>query len=189
MAEHGDSGRPAAFLDRDGTINEDVEFLRDPGEVRLLPGAAEGVALLKQAGFLAIVVSNQSGVARGLLSEERLGAIHREIQSQLRAAGTSLDAFYYCPHLPEGSVARYAVRCDCRKPEAGLLFRAAREWRVDLARSVMIGDSERDVLAGRQAGCAAALIADTAPTDTVADVVVESLLEAARWAAAREEAT
>jgi len=182
-----DDTRAAAFLDRDGTINEDVDFLADPRDLRLLPGAAEAIAMLRRAGYLVIVVSNQSGIARGYFDEATLAAIHDELRRHLRAEGADVDAIYWCPHLPEGQVERYAVACGCRKPEPGLLLRAAAEWRIDLTRSVMIGDAERDVEAGRRAGCRTALLAVEPPRCTVADVVVPSLREAARWAVEMKE--
>jgi len=175
--------RRAAFLDRDGTIVEDVGFLRDASGLRLLPGAAEGIRLLREAGFLAIVVTNQSGIARGYLTEGRLAEIHRALEEKLRERGTELDAVYYCPHLAGAEVSRYSRECDCRKPLPGLLVRAAREWNVKLSTSVAIGDSERDVLAGRRAGCLSVLIAKEHPGQTEADLVVESLLEVGRLAA------
>ena len=175
-------GRPAAFLDRDGTISEDVEFIRDPSEVCALAGAAQAIRLLRDVGYLIVVITNQSGVARGYLTEETLGVIHRELNGQLAAEGASFDAVYYCPHLPDGEEEPYARECNCRKPAPGLLLKAAEEWQIDLARSVMIGNAERDVEAGRAAGCRTALLAKEPPAETVADVVVPTLLDAARWA-------
>lgn len=181
MAEPARRARRAAFLDRDGTINEDVNYLRDPSQVRLLPGAAEALKRLRDSGFQIIVASNQSGVARGMLTEQTLAEIHRELLSQLAAQGATVDAIYYCPHLPGSTEAPYGRECDCRKPAPGLLLRAARERNLDLGRSVMIGDSERDVRAGLAAGCRAVLIAPSRHVATAAETVVPSLLDAARW--------
>ncbi len=144
----------AVFLDRDGTINVDTGYVSSPGDVRLLPGAGEAVARLNRAGRRVIVVSNQSGLARGMFDERTLEKIHDRLRELLAAEGARLDAIYVCPHLAEGAAAaRYGIDCDCRKPADGLLRRAAEQWGVDLAASWMVGDSERDVEAGRRAGC------------------------------------
>jgi len=173
---------PAAFLDRDGTIIEDVHYLPDPGEIRLLPGAAEGMSLLREAGYRLICVTNQSGVARGILTERKLHEIHATLQRMLAERGVALDDVYYCPHLPEGAVAAYARECDCRKPKPGMLIRAAEEHGIALAGSVLIGDSERDIEAGRAAGCRTVRIVsgDATAGQTSADFVARGLLDAAR---------
>jgi D-glycero-D-manno-heptose 1,7-bisphosphate phosphatase len=145
--------RRAVFLDRDGTLNQDVDFLTEVEQLHILPGVPQALRRLREAGFLLIVVTNQSAIARGLLTEEKLAFIHAEMERRLAAEGTRLDAFYYCPHLPDGRVERFARACDCRKPAAGLFRRAARDWGIDAAHSYAVGDSERDVQAGRTAGC------------------------------------
>lgn len=150
--------RRAVFLDRDGTLIEDVDYLTDAAQLHLLPGVPRALCRLKQAGFRLLVVTNQSAVARGMLSEEKLELIHAELNGRLAARGAALDAFYYCPHLPQGAVARYARACDCRKPAPGLILRAAAQWHVDTGASFAVGDSERDVAAGRSAGCRTILI-------------------------------
>jgi D-glycero-D-manno-heptose 1,7-bisphosphate phosphatase len=150
--------RRAVFLDRDGTIIRDADYLTEIGQLEILPRVPEALRLLRKAGFLLLVVTNQSAIARGWLTEEGLAAIHAELNRRLQARGASVDAFYYCPHLPEGTVPAYARTCDCRKPAPGLIERAAREWHVDPARSYAIGDSERDAEAGRRAGCVVLLI-------------------------------
>jgi D-glycero-D-manno-heptose 1,7-bisphosphate phosphatase len=169
--------RRAVFLDRDGTIIEDVSYLRRARDVRLLPGAAEALKLLRQAGFLLLVVSNQSAVARGWLTEPDLMDVQGEVERALEAQGAGLDGFYYCPHLPEGTVQQYARECDCRKPEPGMLLRAAGERNVDVRRSYAVGDSERDVEAGRRAGCSTILIGRGA--SSTADLIARDLREAA----------
>ncbi len=176
-------GRRAVFLDRDGTIVEDRGFLGDPAEVALLPGAAEGLLALARAGFLLVVVSNQSGVARGLFSESAVAAVNAAIGEALRrAGGPAIDAWYSCPHLPEGIVPEYARPCDCRKPAPGMILRAARELGIDLAQSVAVGDRARDVEAGRAAGVGAAVLIGPAPAaPPAADHVAPDLLAAARW--------
>jgi D-glycero-D-manno-heptose 1,7-bisphosphate phosphatase len=181
----------AVFLDRDGTIIEDVDYLTRVEELRLLPGAAEALRMLKGAGFLLVVVTNQSAIARGALSEQQLGAIHAELNRRLEAEEAGIDAFYHCPHLPEGTVACYARICECRKPEPGLLEQAARDWGIALDRSYMVGDSQRDVEAGRRAGCATVSIGSLA--DSAADAAAEDLRQAASlilrhdWAARRRD--
>lgn len=146
-------GRRAVFLDRDGTMIEDVDYLTEVEQIRILPGVPAALRRLREAGYLLLVVTNQSAVARGMLTEAKLADIHAELNRRLAADGAEVDAFYYCPHLPDGVVEGYARVCDCRKPAAGLFRRAAREWGVETERSYAVGDSERDVQAGRAAGC------------------------------------
>lgn len=151
--------RPAVFLDRDGTlIVREREFLTDPAEVRLIAGAAEAVKRLREAGYLVFVATNQSAVARGLVTERTLAAIHARMCALLEAEGASLDAIYSCPHHPSGERELYRVECECRKPKAGMLRQAAEEWSVDLARSWMVGDSTRDIEAGRAVGARTILV-------------------------------
>jgi D-glycero-D-manno-heptose 1,7-bisphosphate phosphatase len=168
--------RPAVFLDRDGTLIEDVGYLSKPEQIRLLPGVPEALRKLREAGFLLIVTTNQSAIARGWLTEGKLHAVHESLNSRLRRVGAQLDAFYYCPHLPDGQIEQYAQRCDCRKPGDGMLRRAAREWRISLADSYAVGDSRRDVEAGRRAGCFAVLLDREA---VAADACARDLAEAA----------
>lgn len=132
--------RPAAFLDRDGTLIEDRHYLRDPTAMRLLPGAAEAIGRLNRAGVAAVVITNQSGIARGLLSEADYLATAERLEQLLGAAGARLDGQYHCPHLPAISGA-----CDCRKPGPLLYRRAADALGLDLAQSWWIGDRVRDV--------------------------------------------
>jgi len=133
--------RPAVFLDRDGTIIEDVAYLRDRDQVRLLPGAADAVRQLNANGFLAIVVTNQSGIARGLLSRNDYRLAEKRVDELLAKDGARLDAHYFCPHLPE-----LTGPCDCRKPGSLLYRQAAEQFQIDLARSWWVGDRMRDVL-------------------------------------------
>lgn len=151
--------RPAVFLDRDGTlIVRDREFLTDPADVRLMDGAADAVKRLRDAGYLVFVATNQSAVARGLVTERTLAAIHAKMCALLEAESASLDAVYSCPHHPEGERELYRTVCECRKPKPGMLRQAADEWSVDLARSWMVGDSERDLEAGRAVGARTILV-------------------------------
>ena len=155
--------RPAVFLDRDGTLVEDVGYPRDPEAVRLLDGAPEALAALRRAGFALVVVSNQSGIGRGLVTEEEAEAVHERFVRELRAHGVELDDARYCPHAPEDA-------CACRKPEAGLLRDSARELGLDLERSFMVGDKPSDVEAGRAAGCRTVLF-DGSWDEALADLL------------------
>ncbi|MBR1575193.1 MAG: HAD-IIIA family hydrolase [Bacteroidales bacterium] len=149
--------RKAVFLDRDGVLNRHVGFLKTLDQMELLPGAAEAVRKINASRYLAIVVSNQPVIARGGCSFEELQAIHAKMETLLGREGAYLDAIYYCPHHPDrgfaGERPEYKGPCSCRKPAPGMLLQAAEDFRIDLARSYMIGDSESDVEAGRRAGC------------------------------------
>jgi D-glycero-D-manno-heptose 1,7-bisphosphate phosphatase len=150
-------GKPAAFLDRDGTIIKHVFYLSDPAQVRLLPGAAEAIRRLRGAGFACVVVTNQSGIGRGMFTEERLGLIHDEMTRRLAAEGAALDAIYYCPEPPAGGDPTVVEHPD-RKPGPGMLFRAAERLGLDLDASWMVGDLISDVLAGINAGCRGSIL-------------------------------
>ncbi len=155
---HTTAPRPAVFLDRDGTINVEKDYLYKVADFAFLPGAVAAVARLKQAGFLVFVVTNQSGVARGYYTLEDVEVLHRHLQAELRRSGTAVDGFYVCPHHPEQGLAPWRRVCDCRKGNPGLLLQAAAEHRVDLARSFMVGDKAADIEAGRRAGCTPLLV-------------------------------
>lgn len=154
----GGATRPAVFLDRDGVLTREDEWVLRPDQVELLPGAASGVRALNLAGVPAIVVTNQSAVARGWIDDEGLAAIHARLGELLAAEGARVDAIYACPHHPTEGVGALRRACACRKPEPGLLLRAAQERALDLAASWMVGDAARDVEAGRAAGAHAALV-------------------------------
>ena len=168
----------AVFLDRDGTINKYVGFLRDIDDFELLPGVAEAVRLINASGYLAIVVTNQPVIARGEVTVPQLQEIHNKMETLLGAEGAYLDAIYYCPHHPhkgyEGEVPELKIDCDCRKPKPGMLLKAAEEFNIDLSRSWMIGDGENDIKAGKAAGCRTVLIG---AEDYGQDKSVTSLLE------------
>ena len=151
---------PAIFLDRDGTLIADVGYVRHPDDVRLLPGAADALKRFRDLGFRLVVVSNQSGVARGLFTDHQLQEIHQRLEQVLASDGVRLDAAYYCPYLPgpEAVVEMYRRDSELRKPRPGMLLKAAQEHDLDLAGSWMIGDSPRDVEAGRRAGCRTILL-------------------------------
>lgn len=147
----------AIFLDRDGTINKYVGFLRNIDDFELIEGVSEAIKLINQSGYLAIVVTNQPVIARGEVTWEELHEIHKKMETLLGKEGAYIDGIYICPHHPdkgfEGERPEYKIDCDCRKPQPGLLLQAAKDFNIDLSQSVMIGDSERDVEAGRSAGC------------------------------------
>ncbi len=150
--------RRAVFLDRDGTLNREVHYLANPEQLELLPGVASGLARLAQDGWLLCVVTNQSGVARGIVSPPALTEIHARLGQLLAARGVNLDWIGYCPHHPQHGPPDLRRDCDCRKPKPGLLLQAAEELNIDLAASWMIGDSTRDVQAGAAAGCRSLLV-------------------------------
>jgi D-glycero-D-manno-heptose 1,7-bisphosphate phosphatase len=149
---------PAVFLDRDGVIIEEVNYLAHPDQVRLIPGAAAAIARLNRRGVPVVVVTNQAGVARGFFPEERVGEVHLRLSALLAAGGASVDRFYHCPHHPSAGVGSYRVECDCRKPRPGMLRRAARELGLDLRASCLIGDKVSDLEAGARAGCRTILV-------------------------------
>lgn len=156
----------AVFLDRDGTLNREVGFLHAPEQLELLEGAAEAVRRINASGQLAVLVTNQPVIARGEVSFEGLDEIHRKLETLLGQQGAYLDAIYFCPHHPHkgypGERAELKIECECRKPRPGMLLQAAQELNIDLAASWMVGDSERDILAGKNAGCKTALLSQTA---------------------------
>jgi D-glycero-D-manno-heptose 1,7-bisphosphate phosphatase len=177
--------QPAVFFDRDDTLVHDPGFISHPDQVQLLDDAPEAVSRLRRAGYLIVIVSNQSGVARGLLTEEDLAAIHHRLQDLFNQHGAALDAIYSCPYLdgPEAVVAAYRRASDLRKPAPGMLLQAAQDLHVDLDRSWMIGNSARDIEAGHGAGCRTVLIErggpDSAGREAAPDHVARSLHEAA----------
>ena len=147
--------KPAVFLDKDGTLIDDVPYNVDPARIVLAKGARESVRALHAANYAIVVVTNQSGVAHGMFDESALAAVASRLRTLL---GVPLAGFYACPHHPEGVVDAYAIRCHCRKPLPGLIDRAAAELGIGLSRSWMVGDILNDVEAGRRAGCATILI-------------------------------
>lgn len=148
----------AVFFDKDGTLVEDAPHRADPKALKLLPGAAEGLAKLRAAGYRLFIVSNQPGVARGLFRESALEPVVRRLEALLDAKDAAIDGFYYCPHHPDGRIRGYAMECRCRKPAPGLIDDACREHGLDPLRSWMIGTVPDDVEAGRRAGCRTVMI-------------------------------
>lgn len=168
----------AIFLDRDGTINKYVGFLRSVDDFELLDGVSEAIQKINASGYLAIVVTNQPVIARGEVSLDELEVIHNKMETLLGNDGAYLDAIYYCPHHPdkgfEGERVEYKIECECRKPKPGMLLQAADDFNIDLASSYMIGDSKNDILAGKNAGCKTVYIGND---DFEQDITVNSLLQ------------
>jgi D-glycero-D-manno-heptose 1,7-bisphosphate phosphatase len=150
--------RPAVFLDRDGTINEQMGYINHLSRFVLLPGVALAIRKFNEHGIPAVVVTNQSGLARGYFPLTLLEAVHTEMERQLAAEGAHLDGIYVCPHHPEAKVAQYRQACRCRKPQTGLLEQAAAELHLDLSRSFMVGDRWSDMECGVRAGVAPVLV-------------------------------
>ncbi len=180
--------RKAVFFDRDGTLIRHCEYLTELSDLEIFEETGPALRLLNQRKIPAVMITNQSAVARGLLSEEELMAIHFEMQARLRRASAFLDAFYYCPHHPTEGEPPYRRDCLCRKPQPGLILRASDELGLSPRLSFMIGDSPTDVQAGRRAGCRTVLIAatrenaDSSPpeADSSADLVAPDVLQAVR---------
>lgn len=175
--------QPAVFLDRDGTINEEVEYLSDPDRLRLLPGAADGVRLLNRAGIPVFIVTNQAGVGRGYFTVDDVEAVNQRLQVELRQQGAHVAGIDSCPHHPSD-------RCACRKPEPGMLLRAGSEHGLDMPRSFMVGDKQSDIAAGRNAGCRTVLVLTgygveqsqrCESSGAHPDHIASDLHEAARW--------
>ena len=138
--------KAAAFLDRDGVINEEVHYLHEPAKTVLIPGVAEALNKIHEHGYLAVIVTNQSGIARGMYGEPEMHSVHAKIKELLAADGADFDAVYFCPHPP-------TAECSCRKPKPGMLLQAAKDLNIDVKNSLMIGDRLSDVNAGINAGC------------------------------------
>ncbi len=154
----GSSCRRAVFLDRDGTINEEVGYLRSLDDLILIEGAADGIRLLNGLGLLVVVATNQSGVARGYFDESFVSCVHAEIDRRLSQEGARVDAWYVCPHHPTEGRDAYRMSCGCRKPAPGLLLRAGKDLGIDLARSWFVGDTARDMECASAAGTRGILV-------------------------------
>lgn len=140
------------FLDRDGVINADIGYLWRREDFVWIPGAPAAIRLFNERGRPVVVVTNQSGVARGYYTEQDVESLHRWMNAELNRQGARIDAFYFCPHHPDGAIPEYTRVCDCRKPQPGMLLQAMEDWRADPAKSVLIGDKESDVAAAAAAG-------------------------------------
>ena len=184
-------GQPAVFIDRDGTLTEEVGYVNHPRRLRLLPRSAEAIRRLNSAGLKAVMVTNQSGVARGYFSEEVLHAVNEALVSQLKAEGGYLDGLYVCVHHPTEGKSPYRAVGDCRKPEPGLLKRAEADLGLDLSRSWVVGDKIIDIIAGRRAGARSILVLTgyglgeweyrRSAWPSEPDHVAEDLLDAVDW--------
>jgi D-glycero-D-manno-heptose 1,7-bisphosphate phosphatase len=192
------TSRPAVFIDRDGTLTEEVGYVNHPSRLQLLPRAGEAIRRLNAAGLAAVVVTNQTGIARGYFSESVLHAVNESLRAQLARVGARLDGFYACLHHPSEGEAPYRAQCECRKPKPGLLLRAAEELGLDLARSTMVGDKASDLVAARTVGAGAVLVLTgygrgeweyrRERFEVQPDHVAADLLDAVDWALARRVA-
>ena len=189
--------KPAVFLDRDGTLIHDAGFLNRPSQVKLFPGTAPALKLLRKAGFYLFVVSNQSGVARGYFPESSVKAANRRVQALLKAKGAKIDRFFYCPHHPQGQVKSLAFVCACRKPRPGMVREASKRFPIDIKNSFVVGDKMDDLLLARKARLKAGLLVGTgkgrksrrelASRPIPRSVVVPDIWKAALWIAAQKE--
>lgn len=165
LAKNLSNKQRAIFLDRDGTINRYVGFLRDIDSFELLPGVAEAIRMINESGYLAIVATNQPVIARGEVTFEELDEIHNKMETLLGAEGAYIDGIYFCPHHPDrgfdGEISELKIVCDCRKPKPGMLLKAASDFNIDLSQSWMVGDGKNDIIAGKTAGCRTALICNS----------------------------
>jgi len=181
--------RPAVFLDRDGTIIEDVGYLDTLDRVTFFPWTVDTIRALNRAGLAVVVVTNQSGIARGLFTEAFVEETHRYLTARLEMGGARVDAYYYCPHHPDSTAAEYRRHCDCRKPAPGLIDRATNDLGLDPARSFVVGDRWLDVQLGRAVGARTILVRTgigaveetRPPSGVTADTIVDNLAAAASW--------
>ncbi|MBT3209810.1 MAG: D-glycero-beta-D-manno-heptose 1,7-bisphosphate 7-phosphatase [Bacteroidetes bacterium] len=151
----------AIFIDRDGVLNYEKSYIKSPEELELFPFSAKAIKKINNSEYLTIVITNQSGIARNLFTEETLFEIHEKLHLELKKANARIDKIYYCPHFPEASEnynKKFVRDCDCRKPKSRMLFQAAKDFNIDLSKSFMIGDSERDIIAGKNAGLTTILV-------------------------------
>jgi D-glycero-D-manno-heptose 1,7-bisphosphate phosphatase len=181
--------RPAIFIDRDGTINEDIGYVSSPDELIIYSWAAEALRLVNESGMKAIVITNQSGIARSLYTEKTLGAIHDRMTRELKQAGARIDGIYYCPHHPEIGDEIYRKCCECRKPRPGMLRAAARDHQIDLTSSYVIGDKASDINLAAEVGASGVLVLTGYGRETLSQrnrwpcnpvIVADDLLEAVR---------
>ncbi len=192
------TGRPAIVMDRDGTVCEEVGYVNHVSRVRLLPRSAAAIRAAREAGYATVLVTNQAGVARGYFDEALVHRVHERVRELLAAEGAAVDAIYHCPHHPEAGEPPYRTDCGCRKPRPGMILRARDDLSLDLSRSFVVGDSMRDVEAGRRAGTATVLVLTgygrgelehrSGSWTSRPDHVAEDLWDAVAWILARERA-
>lgn len=178
------------FLDRDGTINEEIEFLHAPDQIRLIPKAADAIREFNMLGFKIFILTNQSGIAHGIFNENDLKEIHEKLLSILKKSNAKIDHIYYCPHHPEGKIEKYRKICNCRKPMTGMFEIAAKEYNINLSRSFVIGDKKIDIEAGNNCGAFSILVLTgygkselerCRETNTKIDFVAEDLYNAVQF--------
>ena len=175
--------KPGVFLDRDDTVIKDMVYLRDPGKIEILPRVCDAIHALNEKNIPVIIITNQSGIARGILNEERLSEIHLNLLRLLAEQGARIDAIYYCPHHPEGTVDEYTHACSCRKPEPGLLLQAAKDFCLDLSSCYMIGDKPIDVETIHRVGGSGILLSGRGDHNIQQrpDYIAHDLYEAVNW--------
>jgi D-glycero-D-manno-heptose 1,7-bisphosphate phosphatase len=181
----------AVFLDRDGTVNEEVGYLSDLSRLRLMPGAGAAIKRLNERGLLVVLVTNQSGVARGYFSESFVRETHVVLKQMLLKEGANIDGVYYCPHHPKAGKSPYTMACDCRKPGTGMIDRAARDLNIDVKRSFVVGDKWSDVELGQRAGASSILVNAALGSDDMVnlrpghlnepDFIAHTITEAVEW--------
>jgi D-glycero-D-manno-heptose 1,7-bisphosphate phosphatase len=181
----------AVFLDRDGTVNEEVGYLDDLGKLRLIPGAGAAIRRLNETGFTVVLVTNQSGVARGYFPESLVHDAHERLDELLKSEGARIDAVYYCPHHPKAGNSHYTRECDCRKPKTGLIDKAVKDLGIDIRHSYLVGDKWSDIELAQRAGVHAVLVASGFPPGDPGnkrsarvrdpDFAAPSLAAAAEW--------
>lgn len=185
----------AVFLDRDGTVNEEINYLNKVEQLKLIDGAAEGIRVLREAGYKVVIVTNQAAIARGYLAEQDLPLIHAALEKMLAEQGAAVDAIYYCPHHPTAGVGAYKIECECRKPKPGMLLRAAADLDLDLANSFVIGDKLSDLGAGEAVGCRTILVRsgygrkveEGLAENSRPDFIADDLAGAAKWILNQQE--
>jgi D,D-heptose 1,7-bisphosphate phosphatase len=184
----------AVFLDRDGTINEEVGYLDSLDKLKIIPSAYEAIRLINESGMKVVVISNQAGVARGFFTEDFVKITHEHLQTALRQQGATIDNFYYCPHHPTEGIEPYRKDCNCRKPAPGMLLRAVQDLNIDLTRSYLVGDRFNDMEAGKKIGVRGILVKtgfgqsllqddgpDEATPENKPDFIAADILEAVKW--------
>lgn len=188
----------AVFLDRDGTVSEEVDYLDNADMLRLLPRAAEAIRLINESGLLAVIVTNQSGIARGYFTEAVLNEIHNRMELLLKAEGAHVNGIYYCPHHPEVGLPEYVLDCDCRKPRTGMIARAAEDLKIDVRSSYVVGDKIIDIELAHKAGARGILVMTGYGREEVKslgsdrkawpDHIADDLYDAVKWILSEEEA-